>query len=107
MSWEDSSSVTGCSRNRHVHALNRSKGNLEGYTNSVPLHPEPLTSVHESKFHKANMHAHTQAGGQNKVVTPEEKIRMTKENGTEVGGAVGRRTAAMEMLNNGSLVDKI
>ncbi len=30
-------------------------------------------------------HAHTQAGGQNKVLTPEEKIRMTKENGTESG----------------------
>lgn len=30
-------------------------------------------------------HTHMQTGGQNKVVTPEEKIRMTKENGTESG----------------------
>ena len=40
------------------------------------------------------MHSHThtdplEAGGQNKVVTPEEKIRMTKENGTELGELQG------------------
>lgn len=39
------------------------------------------------------MHSHKytdmQAGGQNKVLMPEEKIRMTKENGTESGELQG------------------
>lgn len=48
--------------------------------------PMPLTSDHE-KQNSTNQNTDTQdeAGGQNKVVTPEEKIRMTKENGTESG----------------------
>lgn len=34
---------------------------------------------------------------QSTVVSPEEKIRMTKENGSEAGRAVGRRPAEMEV----------
>lgn len=55
------------------------------------------TFNHESRFHKRDLHALTQihtntdmqAGGQNKVLMPEEKIRMTKENGTESGELQG------------------
>ncbi len=41
--------------------------------------------VHLQKDTHTHTHTHTEAGGQNKVVTPEEEIRMTKENGTESG----------------------
>lgn len=35
--------------------------------------------------HKPATHTQTQAGGQHRVVTPEEKIRMTKESDTGFG----------------------
>lgn len=83
-----------------THAFNQTamKANSTNQTSSQ-------THIHRNA--PTYTHTQTQTRGQNKVVTPEEKIRMTKESGTVTGRAVGKRTAEMEMLNNGSLVDKI
>ncbi len=66
---------------------------MNGKTNHASLDCPGSSCVLCSKAYKPNMcgptdthtHTHTEAGGQNKVVTPGEEIRMTKENGTESG----------------------
>lgn len=82
-----------------IHVLHRDKGKRKrrewAKTNSAsPDCPASSYAFNQrpwkAKFHQPK-HACTradtrgEAGGQNKVVTPEEKIRMTKENGTESG----------------------
>lgn len=59
---------------------------------TVLHYPIPLT-MKAGSTNETCMHSHKytdmQAGGQNKVLMPEEKIRMTKENGTESGELQG------------------